>query len=207
MTSPPSKSDIDAFNREFSDWISVDKCGELVTDFQRTHGNFARGIRGGKLWKECFHAVRFARAAHAECLRIGADPPDFEFCVAGNCIQVELVVARDTDDMTSKQFLQAANFIGPKRIHVEPVSENALNESWESLPDRIAEQVKAKSSKGYPTSFVLAVAASSWWWTDEQEKMERAIRKTCQPFFTSFAGIWVLAGSHFISLMDAPSAD
>jgi hypothetical protein len=207
VTSPPSKSDIATFNRELSDWISVDKCEGLVTDFQLAHGNFARGLRGGKLWKECFHAVRFARAAHAKSLRIGSDPPDFEFRTAGGCIPVELVVARDIDDSTSQQFLQRTNFIGPTRPSVELVGDIALKKSWEGLPNRIAQRVDAKSKKGYPSSFVLAVAASTWWWTDEQSAMERAIKQSCQPFSQSFADIWILAGSHFISLKDVTFSD
>ncbi len=202
----PSKLDVVAFTQSLGDWTSVDDCERLVANFQRDHGSYARGSGIAKPWRECFHAVRFARAVNAEDIKIGADPPDFEFRVAGHCLQVELVVARDVDDMTSKQFLQAANFIGPKKTDAELVGENVLSERWESLPNRIAKQVEAKSGKGYPNSFVLAVAASSWWWADEQEWMESAIRKFCRPYFQSFAGIWVLAGSHFISLMDANHA-
>ena len=55
------------------------------------------------------------------------------------------VVARDVDDQTSQQFVQAANFIGPR--NVELIGENALIDSWESLPTRIAEQLETMGIK------------------------------------------------------------
>ena len=173
---PPSQDDVAEFKQSLTEWISVDNCKQLVDDFMRNHGSYARGLRVGKLWRECFYAVRFARATKANFLRIGSDPPDFEFSTSGGCLEVELVVARDIGDMTSSQFVQSAKFIGPKRTTVEVEGDIALNDSWKSLPERIAKQVEAKSKKGYPASFVLAVAAASYWWDSEEKQMEKAIR-------------------------------
>lgn len=193
----PTKADILIFQRFMSEWVTPAQCSDRVESFMRAHGNFARGLRGGKLWRETFHAVKFADAVSASHLKTGQDPPDFEFLIDGTAVEVELVVSRDLDDQTSAQFIEAANLAGPRPV--ERIGQQQLDESWRNLPHRIARAVKSKADKRYSKTFHLAVAASSWWWDGEEEAMEGLILQACRPYLRQFARIWILAGGHFMS--------
>lgn len=194
----PSRSDAKAFAQAISDWTGLDEFRQVLDEFVQRHGGYARGDRNGKLWREAYHCVRFAEAVDATMVRTGDDPPDFEFLINGDITLVELVVVRDTADMTCEDFIDQASFIGPRPI--EHIGQVDLQSSWDDLPVRIGREVAKKAAKPYPRSYNLAVAATSWWWEDDGVDMQQAIVNACKPYLSQFCSIWVLAGSHFIRI-------
>lgn len=186
-----SREELARWHTRMAKWSRPARFRLIVEHMRRAHGTHNLD-QPGSLFRDAFVAARCARLAHADAVRLGADPPDFELRLSDQIHSFEVVEAAAPGRMRGLELRAERMMSGAERA--KPV--HIPGEEWTGADQALAQvgvTVARKRNHRYAAGTILVVYLNIWP-VAGREKLIAGLGQAVSSALAGFAGVWVLDG-------------